>query len=77
MAKTKAAAKHAMPPLDRPVEAYWAEYKQQPSEDIRNILIEHYLPQVKSVAQRIHAESQRAGQPMIALACRTRSTSTT
>ena len=55
MAKTKAAAKHAMPPLDRPVEAYWAEYKQQPSEDIRNILIEHYLPQVKSVAQRIHA----------------------
>ncbi|MCC5828994.1 MAG: FliA/WhiG family RNA polymerase sigma factor [Phycisphaeraceae bacterium] len=38
----------------RPIETVWEQYKDNPTEDLRNELIEHYLPLVKYIAERIH-----------------------
>ena len=38
------------------VAAVWIEFKKQPSQPLRNRLMEHYLPLVKYNAERIHAK---------------------
>ncbi len=55
MAKVKAIETPA-PPDDRPIEEIWAEYKRTGTEELRNRLMEHYLPLVKYNAERIHAK---------------------
>jgi len=42
------------PFADRPIEDVWAEYAESRSTDIRNYLIERFLPLVKYNAERIH-----------------------
>ena len=44
------------PPDDRPIEEIWVEYKRTYSEELRNRLMENYLPLVKYNAERIHAK---------------------
>ena len=38
------------------VQQLWATYKAERSQEVRNLLIENYLPLVKSVAERLHAK---------------------
>jgi RNA polymerase sigma factor for flagellar operon FliA len=38
----------------RPIGEVWQEYRAVPTEVMRNKLIEHYLPLVRSVAERLH-----------------------
>ena len=38
----------------RPIGDVWREYRAAPTEVMRNKLIEHYLPLVRSVAERLH-----------------------
>jgi len=44
------------PPDDRPIEEIWVEYKRTYSEELRNRLMENYLPLVKYSAERIHTK---------------------
>lgn len=37
------------------VQKLWVEYKEKTSQELRNVLVEHYLPLVKYVAERLHA----------------------
>ena len=39
---------------DMPVEEVWCEYKKTGAEEIRNLLIEHYLDIVRYTAERMH-----------------------
>ncbi len=55
MAKSKGIAVPA-PPDQRPIQEIWLEYKQTGGEDLRNRLMENYLPLVKYNAERIHAK---------------------
>ncbi|MCI0651890.1 MAG: FliA/WhiG family RNA polymerase sigma factor [Planctomycetes bacterium] len=41
---------------DPSLEAVWLEYKVQPSDDLRNRLIENYLPLVRYIAERVLAK---------------------
>jgi RNA polymerase sigma factor for flagellar operon FliA len=43
-------------PDDRPIGDVWKEYKKTATEELRNILMENYLPLVKYNAERIHAK---------------------
>ena len=43
-------------PARRPIEEVWKQYRQQPTEKLRNVLIEHYLPLVKYTAERVHSK---------------------
>ena len=45
-----------MPLSQRPTEEVWAEYKKTGTEEIRNFLLEKYLPLVKYNADRIHTK---------------------
>jgi len=38
----------------RPIGDVWQEYRDAPTEVMRNKLIQHYLPLVRSVAERLH-----------------------
>jgi len=40
----------------RDIKAVWAEYRKTRSEELRNILMEEYLPTVRYNAERIHAK---------------------
>ena len=55
MAKLKAIETPA-PPDDRPIEEIWIEYKRTGTEELRNRLMENYLPLVKYNAERIHTK---------------------
>ncbi len=44
------------PKDDRPIEEIWRLYQQGPDDDLRNRLIEQYLPLVKYNAERVHAK---------------------
>ena len=46
----------ATTPEPRPITEVWLEYKQTAGEDLRNRLLENYLPLVKYNAERIHAK---------------------
>lgn len=37
----------------------WREYDETKSQELRNVLLEHYLPLVKYVAERLHARMPR------------------
>ena len=37
------------------IQKLWREYKKTESRELRNLLLEHYLPLVKYVAERLHA----------------------
>ncbi|MCH2136657.1 MAG: FliA/WhiG family RNA polymerase sigma factor [Phycisphaerales bacterium] len=39
----------------RPIGDVWREYRDAPTEVMRNKLVEHYLPLVRSVAERLHS----------------------
>src|SRR3954468_8023214 len=41
---------------DRLIGAVWARYKAAPTPQLRNELMEHYLPLVHRAAQRLHAK---------------------
>lgn len=41
---------------EQTIRRLWVEYKDQPSEPVRNQLMEHYLPLVKYNAERIHSK---------------------
>jgi RNA polymerase sigma factor for flagellar operon FliA len=45
--------------MDSEIAALWAEYGKSRSERVRNQLMEHYLPLVKRLAQRVHANLPR------------------
>src|SRR6185295_1629096 len=55
MAKARAFIPTARP-LDRPIEEVWNEYKKTGTEELRNTLMEQYLPLVKYNAERIHTK---------------------
>jgi RNA polymerase sigma factor for flagellar operon FliA len=44
------------PPDDRPISDIWQEYKKTGSENLRNRLLENYLPLVKYNAERVHSK---------------------
>lgn len=55
MAKVKVAD----PPValsERPIEEIWTEYRRTGTEELRNVLMERYLPLVKYNAERIHTK---------------------
>lgn len=56
MAKTRQTVKIVTQPRDTPITEVWPEYKKTGSEDLRNHLMEHYLPLVKYNAERIYAK---------------------
>ena len=41
---------------ERPIEKIWPQYKKAATEEMRNVLMENYLPLVKYNAERIHAK---------------------
>ncbi len=41
---------------ERPIEQVWQDYKKSSTEDLRNVLIEHYLHLVKYNAERVHTK---------------------
>ena len=41
------------------IQKLWREYKRTESRELRNLLLEHYLPLVKYVAERLHARMPR------------------
>lgn len=55
MAKTRQSIKTAPQPVN-PILAVWPEYKKVGTEELRNKLMEHYLPLVKYNAERIYAK---------------------
>jgi RNA polymerase sigma factor for flagellar operon FliA len=55
MAKRKTATKD-VPLAERPIEEVWAEYKKTGTEEIRNFLMERFLPLVRYNAERIHTK---------------------
>ena len=55
MAKTRQSVKTAPQPQN-PILAVWPEYKKVGTEELRNQLMEHYLPLVKYNAERIYAK---------------------
>ena len=55
MAKVKAIETPA-PPDNRPISEIWDEYKRTGTEELRNRLMENYLPLVKYNAERIHTK---------------------
>jgi RNA polymerase sigma factor for flagellar operon FliA len=56
MPKTKSITQTAPPPEPRTIEEVWKLYRKQPSEDLRNTLMVHYLPLVRYNAERIHTK---------------------
>lgn len=57
MAKKSSVLLTAPPSTDsRPIEQVWREYQKKPTEDLRNILMERYLPLVKYNAERVHSK---------------------
>ena len=56
MAKSRQTVKIVTQPRDTPITEVWPEYKKTGSEDLRNHLMEHYLPLVKYNAERIYAK---------------------
>jgi RNA polymerase sigma factor for flagellar operon FliA len=44
------------PADNRPISEIWIEYKKAPTEELRNRLMEHYLPLVKYNAERVHTK---------------------
>ena len=40
----------------RPIDEVWREYRATPTEAMRNKLMEHYAPLVRSVAERVHSK---------------------
>lgn len=44
------------PTDQRPIQEIWLDYKQTGGEELRNRLMEHYLPLVKYNAERIHTK---------------------
>ena len=55
MAKLKA-IETPTPPDDRPIGEIWIEFKRTGTEELRNRLMENYLPLVKYNAERIHTK---------------------
>jgi len=55
MAKTRQSVKTA-PQAPNPILEVWPEYKKTGSEELRNQLMEHYLPLVKYNAERIYSK---------------------
>ena len=53
MAKRRTATAH-VPLAERPIEEIWAEYQKTGSGELRNFLLEKYLPLVRYNAERIH-----------------------
>ena len=39
-----------------PIEQVWSQYRRQPNEDLRNQLMENYLPLVRYNAERVHTK---------------------
>ncbi len=56
MAKSRASYAAVAPILGRPIQEVWIEYKKNPTEELRNTLMENYLPLVKYNAERIHTK---------------------
>jgi RNA polymerase sigma factor for flagellar operon FliA len=56
MAKTRHSVKIATQPRVTDITEVWPEYKKTGSEDLRNQLMEYYLPLVKYNAERIYAK---------------------
>lgn len=46
----------SVPLKERPIQEVWAEFKKVGGEDIRNFMLEKYLPLVKYNAERIHTK---------------------
>jgi len=54
--RTQAETTPYVPLSERPMEEVWAEYRKTGSEEIRNFLLEKYLPLVKYNADRVHTK---------------------
>jgi RNA polymerase sigma factor FliA len=55
MAKLRTTQNVAKPP-GRPIQEVWVEYRKNGTEELRNCLLEHYLPLVKYNAERVHTK---------------------
>ena len=57
MAKRRSMTEAPHVPLEaRPIEEVWLEYKQTATEEVRNFLLQKYLPLVRYNAERIHTK---------------------
>lgn len=57
MARTRQASRRTRPALDEnETRQLWLEYREAPTETLRNMLMERYLPLVKYNAERIHTK---------------------
>jgi RNA polymerase sigma factor FliA len=54
--RSKSEALPYVPLRERPIDEVWTEYKKTGSEEIRNFLLEKYLPLVKYNADRVHTK---------------------
>lgn len=55
MARSRALTRHDTMPQEE-LQAVWIKYKQEPYEEGRNKLLEHYLPLVRYNAERVHTK---------------------
>ena len=58
MARSRAPQRPIAPPPrdDTPIEEIWKRYRKHPSEELRNRLMENYLPLVRYNAERVHTK---------------------
>ncbi len=56
MAKSRQSVKTSTKSEETPISEVWLEYKKTGTEELRNRLMEHYLPLVKYNAERIYAK---------------------
>jgi RNA polymerase sigma factor FliA len=45
-----------MPTIETDISTIWRQYKKEPTQELRNSLIEYYLPIVRFNAERVHAK---------------------
>ncbi|WP_432799477.1 FliA/WhiG family RNA polymerase sigma factor [Poriferisphaera sp. WC338] len=54
--RTRSLTRKPSPEAEARIKEVWPVYKKKPTEEMRNQLMEHYLPLVKYNAERIHAK---------------------
>ena len=56
MSRTEASSTSLAVKEEIDIEQVWIDYKAEPSESVRNLIVEHYLPLVKYIAERVHSK---------------------
>ncbi|WP_432797831.1 FliA/WhiG family RNA polymerase sigma factor [Poriferisphaera sp. WC338] len=56
MSRTEASSASLAVKEEIDIDQVWIDYKAGPSETVRNLIVEHYLPLVKYIAERVHSK---------------------